>query len=59
MAISVNTQIENTVSLFVGVYGNLVRESEQLRILKNFTESKDVYSVDQIKTLIKAMEAEQ
>ena len=59
MAIPVNSQTENTVTIFTGVYGHLVRESEQLRILKNFVESDDVYSKDQIKALIEAMEVEQ
>lgn len=50
---------ENKVSVFVGTYSGLVRESEQLRILKNFVNLEEVYSKDQIKALIKAMEVEQ
>lgn len=49
----------NKVSVFVGTYSGLVRESEQLRILKNFVNLDAVYSKDQIKELIKAMEVEQ
>lgn len=45
-----------TTSLTQKEYDALIRESEQLRILKNFVALEDVYSTDQIKSLIKAME---
>ena len=38
-------------------YKALVRESEQLRILKNLVALEEIYSKEQIKTVIKAMEA--
>lgn len=37
-------------------YDDLVRESEQLRILKRFAKLEEVYCKEQITTLIKAME---
>jgi hypothetical protein len=49
----------DTVTVNVGVYAHLIRESEQLRILKNYVGLEEVYSKDQIKALIKAMEVEQ
>ena len=49
----------DTVTVNVGVYAHLVRESEKLRILKNFVALEEVYCKDQIKALIKAMEVEQ
>lgn len=49
----------DTVTVNVGVYAHLVRESEQLRILKNYVQLEEVYSKEQIKALIKAMEVEQ
>jgi hypothetical protein len=59
MAVSITSHTENTVTLFAGVYADLVRESEQLRILKNFIELEEVFSKDQVKVLVKAMEVEQ
>lgn len=50
---------KDIVKVDVGVYAHLVRESEKLRILKNFIALEEVYCKDQIKTLIKAMEVEQ
>lgn len=44
---------------FYKLVGQLIRESEQLRIIKNFVDIEDVYSKEQIKALIKAMEVEQ
>ena len=46
-----------TTSITKNKYDKFVRESEQLRILKNFVALEAVYSKDQIATLIKAMEA--
>ena len=37
-------------------YEVLIRENEQLRILKNFIKLENVYSKTEIETLIKAME---
>lgn len=36
--------------------GYLIKKREQLRILKNFINLEEVYSKDQIQTLVKAME---
>lgn len=44
------------VTVDVEIYAKLVRESEQLRILKDFVNLEEVYSKEQIKALIKAME---
>ena len=49
----------DTVTVNIGVYAHLVRESEKLRILKNYVALEEIYSKDQIKVLIKAMEVEQ
>lgn len=45
-----------TTSLTQKEYDALIRESEQLRILKNFVVSEDVISKSEVERLIKAME---
>ena len=51
--------MENTITINIGTYAQLVRESEQLRILKNFVANEDVISKSEIERLVKAMEVEQ
>lgn len=46
-----------TTSITEDKYDVLIKESEQLRILKNFIKSENVYSKIEIEALIKAMEA--
>ena len=48
--------VTSTVELTESGYEALVRESEQLRIIKNFVGLEDVYGVTQVQMLIKAME---
>ena len=48
--------MENTITINRCIFANLVRDSEQLRILKNFVALEDVVCKSQIETLIKAME---
>lgn len=48
---------QSTTTVTDEKYERLIRQSEQLRVLKNFVALEDVYCKDQIKTLIKAMEA--
>lgn len=48
-----------TTSITDSKYDGLIRESEQLRILKNFVALEKVYSKSEIENLIKAMEAKQ
>lgn len=45
-----------TTSITQNEFEDLIRKSEQLRIIKNYVELEEVYCKDQIKTLIKAME---
>ncbi len=59
MAVSALTKIAGTyMEVCEGKYDDLVRQSEQLRVLKNFVALEDVYCKDQVKTLIKAMDME-
>ena len=46
----------STVNITQKEFETLVEKREQLRILKNFVELEEVYSKEQIKALIKAME---
>ena len=59
MAVSALTKTfgGTTIETTENAYNALVRESEQLRILKNFINLESVYSKVEVQTLIKAMEA--
>lgn len=58
MAVSaLSTLTQSTTTILDSEYNKLIRQSEQLRILKNFAALEEVYCKDQITTLIKAMEA--
>lgn len=46
-----------TVTIYIGAYASLVRDSENLRILKEYVRSEKVITKDEILTLIDAMEA--
>lgn len=48
-----------TTSITDNKYDALIRESEQLRILKNFIALETVYSKSEVATLVKAMEVKQ
>lgn len=48
----------NKVILNRCVFAHLIRESEQLRILKNFISFEEVFGKQEIATLIKAMDME-
>lgn len=57
MAVSaINALANNTITITETKHDALVRESEQLRILKNFVQLDEVIIKDSIITLIKAME---
>lgn len=45
-----------TIEVSESNYNDLVRKSEQLRILKNFVASEDVICKSEVERLIKAME---
>lgn len=59
MAVSALTKTfgGTTIETTEARYDELVRQSEQLRILKNFIRCENTYSTE-YETLIKAMEAE-
>lgn len=60
MAVSAVTKlVATTVEITEAHYEDIVREREQLRILKNFIALEEVLCKSQIETLIKAMEVEQ
>lgn len=50
---------EATTSITQNEYDALIRESEQLRILKNFISLEEVICKSQIEEVIKAMEVKQ
>lgn len=59
MAVSSLSKLcNNTIDVPESEFYNLVKQSEQLRILKNYTKLENVIVKDDILTLIKAMEGE-
>lgn len=50
------TLTTSTVNITQKEFETLVEKREQLRILENFVDLEEVYSKEQIKALIKAME---
>lgn len=58
MAVSALTKLTGTtIEVTEDKYEKLVREREQLRILKNFIKQENVLVKSEVETLIKAMEA--
>ena len=49
---------EDTTTILTSVYDDLIRQSEQLRIIKNCIENDMFYSGD-LKSIIKAMESKE
>ena len=56
---ALNKLCNNTIDVTENEFYNLVKQSEQLRILKNYTKLEDVHLKEDVLRLIKAMEAEQ
>lgn len=60
MALSTfETLTKRTTTIEEKEYESLIRQSEQLRIIKNFLALEEVYTKTDLITLVKAMEGKQ